>query len=126
MPDDINELDVTDAGLKGIFGSRFHDDTESKPVTAEKKKVSTDTPDTAKAERKPAVKLCEPAKPEPNWMDKLKSCAVWAGGFGALNLLIFYWQQTGLMDGSISVPCMWVCCALGGFGVGRNLVGGKR
>ena len=28
MPNDINELDVNDIGLKGIFGDRFHDETE--------------------------------------------------------------------------------------------------
>lgn len=128
MPEDINELDVTDAGLKGIFGSRFHDETE--PVTAEKKKVSTDTTTTAKAAQKPTRKpvgnLWECPKPDPNWMDKLRECVKWAGCFGGLSLLVFYWQQEGLMAASIAVPTMCVCTALAGWGIGKNVAGGKR
>lgn len=128
MPEDINELDVTDAGLKGISGSRFHDETE--PVTAEAKKVSKDTTATAKVAQKPTRKpvgnLWEPPKPDPNWLDKLRGCVKWAGLFGGLSLLVFYWQQAGLMASSIAVPTMCVCTALAGWGVGKNVAGGKR
>lgn len=128
MPDDINELDVHDAGLKGIFGDRFHDETE--PATAETKKVSKDTTTTEtvaqKPTRKPVGNLWEPPKPAPNWLDKLRDCVKWAGCFGGLSLLVFYWQQEGLMAASIAVPTMCVCTALAGWGIGKNVAGGKR
>lgn len=128
MPNDINELDVTDAGLKSIFGDRFHDETE--PARAEAKKVSTDIPKTEKGVEKPIWKpakaLWEPVKPEPNWKDKLKSCTLWAGGFGSLTMLFFSWQQAGLMDETVALPTMLACAVLAGWGVGKNAIGGKK
>ncbi len=62
----------------------------------------------------------EPVK-EHTWMDNLKSCVKWAGCFGGLSLLVFYWQQAGLMANSIAVPTMCVCTCLAGWGVGRNV-----
>ncbi len=124
---DINELDVNDIGLKGLFGERFHDETESKPVTAEPKKVSTDATTTAKtAQRVAGGTQKEEWRPqrERNWMDDLKDCAKTAITFGGLNALIFYWQMAGLMDSSIAVPSMCVCCALMGMGIGK--VVGKK
>ena len=124
MPEDINELDVTDAGLKGIFGDRFHDETEK----AVSKKETTNP----KKENKPSEKTkayenakWEPVKPDPNFMDKLKACAKWAALFGGLSCLVFYWKESGLMAESIAVPCIAVCTALAGWGCGKT-VGGKR
>lgn len=125
MPNDINELDVTDAGLKGIFGSRFHDETE-KVIS---KKETPTIPNTAKVEQKstekPVTAQWEPVKPNPNWMDKLKACVIWAGGFGGLTLLVFTWQQAGLMDASVALPTMLTCAVLAGWGLGKNVMGGK-
>lgn len=128
MPNDINELDVTDAGLKGIFGDRFHDETQSEPKKVISKKETTTTTK-KKTAQKPKEKpvdasLC-PAKPALDWMDKLKCIATWVIGFGGLNFLIFYWQLAGLMDESIAITCMWVCMALVGIGIGKNLKGGS-
>lgn len=121
MPNDINELDVTDAGLKGIFGDRFHDNTE--PVKAGTKKVSNDIPKTEKKVQKPKDKpvqeIWQPEKPKPNLTDKLIAATKNVGLFGALNLLIFYWQQKGLMAESIALPCMLVCAVLAGWGAAR-------
>ena len=107
MPSDINELDVTDAGLKSIFGDRFHDETE---VASEPPKM-----------HKPAKELWEPEKPSHNWLDNLKACVKHAAVFGGLSCLIFYWQQAGLMDPTIAVPSMCVCTARAGLGVGKNV-----
>ena len=121
MPDDINTLDVTDAGLKGIFGDRFHDETQ--PAMARPKKISTAPCKEANVAQKPTEKPVEaqwePIK-ETTWMDKLKACAIWAFGFGSLSCLVFYWQQAGLMAPSIAVPTMCVFIALAGWGVGKN------
>lgn len=121
MPDDINELDVTDAGLKGIFGDRFHDETQ--PAMARPKKISANTCKEANVAYRPTEKSVE-AQLEPskdrNWMDNLKGCAKWATGFGGLSFLLFYWEQAGLMAESVAVPCMCLCTALAGWGVGKN------
>ncbi len=124
MPTDINELDVNDIGLKGIFGDRFHDETQSKPKTEEKKHPTANTTDIPKQERKVTDKSVddkwEPVKTSPNWLDKLKGSAVWALGFGSLSFLVFSWQQAELMDSSIAIPTMCIFTALAGFGVGKN------
>lgn len=65
----------------------------------------------------------EPVKEE-TWMDRLKGCAKWAAGFGGLSFLLFYWNQAGLMAESIAVPCMCICTALAGWGIGKE-AGGK-
>lgn len=119
MPDDINELDVTDAGLKAIMGNRFHDETQ-KDIS---KKETTTTTREKKDSHKPTHDFkdgkWEPIK-ERNWMDNLKGCAKSAIGFGGLSFLLFYWEQAGLMAESVAVPCMCLCTALAGWGVGKN------
>lgn len=132
MPEDINELDVTDAGLKAIMGNRFHDTTQNaqyQPEVAVSKKESTSNPYPAKAAQKgkeePVEHQWEPVKVN-TWMDNLKSCAIWAFGFGCLTVLVFSWQQKGLMDASVAVPSMLTFAALGGWGVGKNAMRGKR
>ncbi len=120
---EINHLDPDDIGLKQIMGSRFHDAT--KPIV---EPISTKPTNTTPAEKKAQKVLdkavdaqWEPARPEPNWMDRLKDCVKWVFIFGILSCLIFYWKQTGLMHESIAVPCMCVCTALAGWGAGRNI-----
>lgn len=68
----------------------------------------------------------QPVKPDPNWLDNLKACAKWAGLFGGLSFLIFYWEQAGLMAESIAVPCIAICTALAGFGCGKNAARGAN
>lgn len=134
MPDDINNLDSKDEGLKGIFGERFHDMTAEKPVEARKNQPTANTTEHTKKARNHAREAdmeavdasWHPIKPSPDFMDRLKACVLWAGGFGGLNMLVFYWQQAELMDASIATPCMWVCMALFGIGIGKNAFGRVR
>lgn len=65
-------------------------------------------------------KSWEPIK-ERTWMDNLKDCGKWVIGFGGLSFLLFYWEVAGLMAESIAVPCMCLCTALAGWGVGKNV-----
>lgn len=134
MPNDINNLDIHDEGLKAIFGDRFHDETAGKPETT---KTTRKAENPAKAVKTPAIepktepaaaKECKwnPVKPDPNWLDKLKACAMYTVGFGGLSILLFSWQQAGLMDSSVAIPSMCVCTALAGFGVGKNALKGCR
>jgi hypothetical protein len=126
MPDDINELDVTDAGLKAIMGNRFHDETQSESKKVISKKETTTTTKEKKDPHKPTHDFkdgkWEPIK-EHTWMDSLKSAARCVVGFGGLSFLVFYWMEAGLMDESIAVPSIAICTALAGFGVGLKARG---
>lgn len=121
MPNDINELGVTDAGLKAIFGDRFHDETE--PEKAEPKKVSENTTPTTKVAQKsthkPTVDIGKYPITKPDFYKRLMQSAKWACLFGGLSCLVFYWQSAGLMDASIAVPSMCICTALAGWKVGK-------
>ena len=122
---EINNLDPEDIGLKQVMGSRFHDATKPtvEPITTK----PSNTTQTERVAQKPFNKAVdaqwEPARPEPNWMDNLKACAKSVLLFGGLSVLVFYWQQMGLMAESIAVPSMCVCTALAGWGAGRNIRG---
>ena len=63
----------------------------------------------------------KPVKPDPNWLNNLKACVKHVAIFGGLSVLVFYWQQAGLMDSSVALPTMCVCTALAGLGVGKNV-----
>lgn len=121
MSNDINHLDTEDLGLKSIFGGRFHDDTCSKPAeVAEKKNIQATnrTENTANRVAKKSVDAqCEPTKTVTS-MDKLKECAKWAGLFGGLSTLLFYWQQAGLLASEAAVPSLIVCALLAGLSIG--------
>lgn len=65
-------------------------------------------------------KSWEPIK-ERTWRDNVKDTAQWVIGFGGLSFLLFYWELAGLMAESIAVPCMCICTALAGWGVGKNV-----
>ena len=125
---EINNLDPDDIGLKQIMGNRFHDATQ-KPMVEPISTKTTSNTQTKKVEQKPTSKILdkavdaqwEPARPEPNWMDRLKDCVKWVFTFGILSCLIFYWKEAGLMAESIAVPSMCICTALAGWGAGRNI-----
>lgn len=116
---DINELDVNDIGLKQILGERFHDET-----VAISKKETTNTPKAEKTAQKTVSKprdaQWEPAPHDPTQIEKLKECAKSALCFGGLSLMFFYFQQSGQMAMSASMPCICACCILMGVGVGKN------
>ena len=88
--------------------------TENTTTTKPEKKAQ-------KPSEKPVVEQWEPPKPAPNWMDKLKASVFHVLLYGGLSILVFYWNEAGLMDSSIAVPTMCVCTALAGFGVGVNV-----
>ena len=134
MLNDINNLDTEDIGLKGIFGDRFHDATVENGNKPVKTNETTRITEINKADHKPISKPrkakefkdadFEPAMPAPNQMDKLKSCAKSALLFGGLSLLFFYWQQTGQMALTASMPCICACCVLAGLSIGKNAAKG--
>ena len=110
MENDINNLDPEDIGLKGVFGESWRDATKEEITNK-----------TTLEYRKPVEAPHEPVKHPRRRMSRLKDCAKWVALFGGLTFLIFYWQKAGLMHASIAVPCMCVCTALVGLGVGKNV-----
>lgn len=130
MPEDINELDVTDAGLKAVMGDRFHDETQSEKVISKKETTTTRAERTAQKPTRKLRKAYEDAQWEPmketSYLDTLKGCVKWLFLFGGLSCLIFYWNEAGLMASSIAIPSMCLCTAMAGFGVGKSCVKGDR
>lgn len=119
----INGLDPQDIGLKGIMGERFQGGSQQPGKFARPSEGTNTTPAEKKAQ-KPTEAHWEPTK-EHNWMDDLKECTKTSLLFGGLNLLIWYWQISGLMDESVALPCMLVCAALFGLGIGKCMKRGK-
>lgn len=115
----INNLDPDDIGLQEVMGNRFQDTTR-KPMVEPFPTESTNNTQPKKKAQKPMDAQWEPVK-QRNWMDDLKDCVKSSAIFGGLNLLIWYWQTSGLMDESIALPCMLVCAALFGIGLGKCL-----
>ena len=110
----MTDFEREDKELQAIMGEKFQDMSEAKQNPTKPKKAAE------KTTQKPTEGETHPVKPR-NFMDSLMECVKWAVIFGGLNMLIFNWQLNGLMAESIAVPCMWVCCALAGYGVGVNL-----
>lgn len=117
----MTDFEREDLELQSLMGKKFIDLT--KPIS-EAKTVPNDAPKVEKKSK--AVDAEWHHTKERTWMDSLKDSVKWVLTFGGLNTLIFYWQIAGLMDESIAVPCMWVCCALAGYGVGLNVWRGSK
>lgn len=131
---EMKEMDLEDEGLKEVMGSRFIDETVPLSEMPDTFHANPNTISTNKAAQKPTndptkvfedCKEWHPAKTR-NFMDDLKKCTKTAALFGGLNVLIFYWQQAGLMDESIALPCMIVCAALFGLGFGKVMGRGRK
>ena len=120
----MTDFEREDMELQAVMGGKFEDMSKANYDTPKPKNTAE------KANHYPNEEISMDAEwctiKAPVWMDILASCAKWALTFGGLNMLIFYWQLNGLMDESIAVPCMWVCCALAGYGVGLNVWRGRK
>lgn len=116
----MSEYEREDAELAAMMGAQFIDETQ-KPETTEE---CTDIPKPEKMVEKPMEAQWMPTK-QRTFMDDLYDCTKSTALFGGLNVLIWYWQEAGLMDESIALPSMIVCAVLAGVGIGKVL-GGKR
>lgn len=73
---------------------------------------------------KPMDAQWQPVKP--NTLDKLQDCAKSVSLYAALNLVLFYWQQKGLLATQAATPAMWVCALLAGFSLGKCVARGLQ
>ncbi len=121
---EINNLDPEDIGLQQVMGKRFQSGSQQsgKFLRAEESTTSTQA---EKKAQKPKDAQWEPIK-EHTWMDDLKECAKSSLLFGGLNMLIWYWQTSGLVAESVAMPCMLICAALFGLGIGKCCRRGNR
>jgi hypothetical protein len=120
------ELNKEDKELEQIFSGEempLHPDTVHVSLTDLQKNREARKANAEKAVHKPTHDYkdgsWEPVK-DRTWTDNLKDSAKWVIGFGGLSFLLFYWEQAGLMAESIAVPCIAICTALAGWGVGKT------
>ena len=122
MPNNINELDEQDIGLKMVMGDRFQDETMDAPVAVEIEAPSTKTVKVKKVAQKPTNNPKEAKREpvaEPSFTQKLMTCGKKASIYALVSVLVSYWQQTGQMDSSAALPCLIVCAAMIGCTYGR-------
>ena len=101
----------TDSTVKAQKPAEPEKKSESKLYGEEKKTAHMKTSEPVDAEY-------EPVK---TWYDeKAVNLVKWALFFICLEYLFFYWQQTGQMQKSASMPSMIVCALLAGISVGKN------
>ena len=120
------ELNKEDKDLQEIFHGEekpLHPDTVHVSLTDLQKNREARKANAEKSAHKPTHDYkdgsWEPIK-DRTWTDNLKDSAKWVIGFGGLSFLLFYWEQAGLMAESIAVPCIAICTALAGWGVGKT------
>lgn len=96
--------------------------TAQKPAESEKKTASNlHTKEKKMAQRLASEQVDEEYEPVKTWYDeKIVNLVKWALLFICLEYLFFYWQQTGQMQESASMPSMLVCALLAGISVGKN------
>lgn len=63
---------------------------------------------------------------KPTTIDLAKDCAKSVSLYAALNLVLFYWQQKGLLATQAATSAMWVCALLAGYQLGKCVARGLR
>ena len=114
--------DLFDDELCGLVKFTDTTATAQKPTEAEKKPVSKEPVKEKKTAQKPTDKPVDAEyEPVKTWYDeKTVNLVKWFVLFIGLEYLVFYWQQTGQMQESASMPSMIVCALLAGISVGKN------
>ena len=121
-----------DAGLEAIMGDRFHDETKptekpvEKPVAKPTPKKKTNPAKKVPAKDIPVECQWQPEKPEPDFMDKLKSVVKSVCLYAVMSLVLFWWKQTGLLEEQTAWYALLVCVGMVFFSVGRICRGGGK
>lgn len=80
----------------------------------------------ATSKAKPMDAQWAPVKTKPTALDMLTDCAKSVSLYAVLNLVLFYWQQKGLLATQAATPAMWVCALLAGFALGKCVARGLQ
>lgn len=122
--------DAEDEGLKAVMGGKFKDlsNTTSDLNTAEQLRPAKKHPEKDYPSHLATVADKKRTTPEgewkeypiyaPNWFDRLKGCAKGVWLYGCISLLLFWWQQAGLLDSKAAVPSFIVLALLAGVQIG--------
>ena len=116
--------DADDEGLQAVMGSKFQDLSQAtgnlntperlRPVKNHPKEDYPSSLGTLsdKPSRVPDGEWIQLNRVSP--MAKLKECAKGAGLYGGISLLLFWWQQTGLLASEAAIPSFIVLALLAG------------
>lgn len=75
---------------------------------------------------KPMDAQWEPVKGKPTTLDRIQACAKSVCLYATINLVLFYWQQSGLLADKAATPAMWVCALLAGYQLGKCIARGYQ
>ena len=118
-----------DEGLKAVMGARFTDKTEEpaeKPVEKPVAKKKSNPAKSVPAKEIPVESQWMPEKPEPDFMEKLRTVAKSVGLYAAMSLILFWWKQTGVLEEQTAWYALLVCVGMVFFSVGRICRGGGK
>ena len=114
--------ELFDEGLKAIMGDRYDDGeipTAMPVLEIKERKVQ-------KAPKAEAVmeeeELFEFTQKERDAMARRASMAKWVMVCGGISMLMWWFQNNGLMAMEATYPCIVGCALLSGYGVGKNVV----
>ena len=118
----IQKDELFDDALCGMVKFTDVTTTAQKPTESEKKATNNLHVKEKKMAQKPTSWPVDAEyEPVKTWYDeKAVNLVKWALFFICLEYLFFYWQQTGQMQKSASMPSMIVCALLAGISVGKN------
>ena len=105
----MSKDEIIDEELQKI-GVRFTDETQ-KPAPKEK---------IVNAKWEPVPKHI------PQWRRTAKGCAKWVVVCGGISALLLFFKANELMAIQAAFPCICVCMALGGYGVGKHTTEGRK
>ena len=120
------EMTNEDKDLQDIFHGEekpMHPDTVhitlGQPTAkTEAKKQATPAKNTPEKEKAVEAQW-EPARPSPNWFDKLKTTAKDVCLYAVLSVILFWWQQSGRLEVTTSWYALLVCIGMMFFTIGR-------
>lgn len=64
----------------------------------------------------------EPMEKKHSDMDRIVDMTKWVCICGGISMLLWWFENNGLMELEAAYPCIVGCALLAGFGVGKNLV----
>lgn len=116
--------DPDDLGLQAVMGDRFQDQTKEIPTAGREE----GKPDWGKKDRRkeePGKKALDaswvPVKAEPTELRRLAECAKQTVLYGGISVVLFWWQQVGLLASKAAVPSFIFIALLVGINIGRYM-----
>ena len=127
------EMTNEDKDLQDIFHGEekpMHPDTVYMTIGGSQKPASKpnsqNESNVTSKEEKPVQAQWEPAKPAPNYMDKLRTMAKNVSVYAVLSVILFWWQQSGRLEVTTSWYALLVCVGMMFFSIGRAWNGGCK